>query len=144
MSTVDYNNSQLFYTNAKFLAVLRVVYCKKIYNASIENNNTQKENDCWSENLVEYKFENNFVELYQNNYVGRPNINNAAKNFDILAIILSILYNYFNNSIKFSEIFTVSITKILDSLTKLFLQYINHIFELDFLGSIRNILCIVN
>jgi len=34
---------------------------------------------------------------HQNNYLGNSSImSNVAKNFDILAISLNILYNYFN------------------------------------------------
>jgi len=36
---------------------------------------------------------------YQNNYVGNSStMSNAAKNFNILAINLSVLYNYFDSS----------------------------------------------
>jgi len=38
---------------------------------------------------------------HQNNFIDILKItSNAAKNFDILATILSILHNYFNNSTK--------------------------------------------
>ena len=50
-----------------------------------------------SNNLVRYRRENN----YQNNYVRNSNMmSNAAKNVDILTTSLSILYNYFDRSIK--------------------------------------------
>jgi len=50
-----------------------------------------------SNNLVRYRRENN----YQNNYVRNSNMmSNAAKNVDILITSLSILYNYFDRSIK--------------------------------------------
>jgi len=51
-----------------------------------------------SKNLV--RSENNFIRL-QNKYIGSSNmINNAVKNFDILEVSLSVLHNYFDNSIK--------------------------------------------
>jgi len=38
---------------------------------------------------------------HQNNFVGTlKTINNGAKNFDILIISLSVLYNYFDSSTK--------------------------------------------
>jgi len=59
---------------------------------------------------------------YQNYYVKRSSImNNAAKNFDTLAISLGILYNYFNNLTKlFSDLY---LAKFLDILTKPFFTY---------------------
>jgi len=45
-------------------------------------------------------------------------ISNAAKNFDILAISLSVLHNYFNGTIKFfSDVYLV---KFLNTSVKLF------------------------
>jgi len=43
---------------------------------------------------------------HQNNYVERLNINNNAKSFNILAISLSVLHNYFDgpNNIIFRSV----------------------------------------
>jgi len=56
---------------------------------------------------------------HQNNYVENSSMmSNAAKNFDILAISLNILHNYFDSSLKlFSSYFLV---KFLDTLAKSF------------------------
>jgi len=56
---------------------------------------------------------------YQNNYVENSRMmSNTLNNFDILAIILNVLYNYFDNSIKlFSDLY---LAKFLDFLTKSF------------------------
>jgi len=56
-----------------------------------------------SKNLVRYKFESNFLkELdHQNNYVRNSNMmSDAANNFDILAINLNVLSNYFDSLFK--------------------------------------------
>jgi len=59
-----------------------------------------------SKNLVRYKFENNFVGIYQNNYVQiQPYDDNIVKSFDILAItfyiIMKVQQNYFQIQLNF-------------------------------------------
>jgi len=52
----------------------------------------------------------------RNNYVERLSIDDAAKSFDVLAISLSLLRNYFDNPTKlFSDLY---LAKFLDTLAK--------------------------
>jgi len=56
-------------------------------------------------------------------------MNNAIKNFNILAISLSVLYNYFDNSMKlFSDLY---LAKFLDKTAKLFFPYSSTITILE-------------
>jgi len=73
-----------------------------------------------SRNLAECRSENIIILLnHQNNYVERSNVkDDAIKSFDILAISLSILRNYFDGSTKlFSHQF---LAKFSDTLAKPF------------------------
>jgi len=55
---------------------------------------------------------------HQNNFVGILKImSNTAKNFDILAINLSVLHNYFDSSTNFSDLYPI---KMLDLSAKPF------------------------
>jgi len=58
---------------------------------------------------------------YQNYYVGHSSVmSSAAKSFDILAISLSILHNYFDDLTKlFSDLY-LYLAKFLDTLPKFF------------------------
>jgi len=64
--------------------------------------------------LARHRSENNFVGVYQINYVGRSS--NVAKSFDNLAISLSVLHNYFDRLTKlFSDLY---LAKFLDTSSK--------------------------
>jgi len=55
---------------------------------------------------------------HQNNYVERLSIgDNATKNFNVLAVSLSVLYNYFDSQKKKKIIF-ISVSQFLDTLAK--------------------------
>jgi len=65
---------------------------------------------------------------YQNNYVENSSVmSNAAKNFDILATSLNILYNYFDNPTKL--FLNLNLVKFLNTSAKSFFLYTEfHIF----------------
>jgi len=49
---------------------------------------------------------------HQNNFVRVLKMSNAAKNFDILAIGLSVLYNYFGSSTKLLDLYPAKISNL--------------------------------
>jgi len=70
--------------------------------------------------LTRYRSENNFVE-HKNNYIEISSLSNAVKSFDITAISLSVLYNYFDGSTKlFSDLYLIKFLNIYFSKTVLF------------------------
>jgi len=55
---------------------------------------------------------------HQNNYVEHLSIgDNATKNFNVLAVSLSVLYNYFESDSP-NKIIFISVSQFLDTLTK--------------------------
>jgi len=84
-----------------------------------------------SKNLGRYRSKNNFVE-HQNNHVENSNtMSNSVKNFDILAISLNILHNYFD-----------SLTKLLSDPAKLFFPCNSKMLSLEYRLKNRSFLII--
>jgi len=67
---------------------------------------------------------------HQNNFVETSKIMNNAKNFVILPTNSSVLHNYFDSSIKFSDLY---LAKILNLSVKSFFLFIDTLFIFNFL-----------